>query len=106
MSVAKRIIPCLDVKNGRVVKGVNFVGLRDAGVHGAARDNRGGLVQRHPVAHAHLSWAQRLQHYARFLAEGGALLPCSNLRVTVGLPRCWRIFVLRRASIWLSTQVH
>ncbi len=28
---AKRIIPCLDVKNGRVVKGVNFVGLRDAG---------------------------------------------------------------------------
>ncbi|HIP58933.1 MAG TPA: imidazole glycerol phosphate synthase subunit HisF [Campylobacterales bacterium] len=28
---AKRIIPCLDVDNGRVVKGVNFVGLRDAG---------------------------------------------------------------------------
>ena len=28
---AKRIIPCLDVKNGRVVKGVNFVGLVDAG---------------------------------------------------------------------------
>lgn len=27
----KRIIPCLDVKNGRVVKGVNFVNLRDAG---------------------------------------------------------------------------
>ncbi|MBR1420748.1 MAG: imidazole glycerol phosphate synthase subunit HisF [Selenomonadaceae bacterium] len=29
--LAKRIIPCLDVKNGRVVKGTNFVGLRDAG---------------------------------------------------------------------------
>lgn len=28
---AKRIIPCLDIKNGRVVKGVNFVSLRDAG---------------------------------------------------------------------------
>jgi len=28
---AKRIIPCLDVKDGRVVKGVNFVGLQDAG---------------------------------------------------------------------------
>ena len=28
---AKRIIPCLDVHNGRVVKGVNFVNLRDAG---------------------------------------------------------------------------
>ena len=30
-SFAKRIIPCLDVDNGRVVKGINFVGLRDAG---------------------------------------------------------------------------
>ena len=31
MALSKRIIPCLDVKDGRVVKGVNFVGLRDAG---------------------------------------------------------------------------
>jgi cyclase len=31
MSLAKRIIPCLDVTSGRVVKGVNFVSLRDAG---------------------------------------------------------------------------
>jgi cyclase len=31
MSLAKRIIPCLDVTAGRVVKGINFVGLRDAG---------------------------------------------------------------------------
>src|SRR5258706_14786215 len=29
--LAKRIIPCLDVKAGRVVKGINFVDLRDAG---------------------------------------------------------------------------
>ena len=29
--LCKRIVPCLDVKDGRVVKGVNFVGLRDAG---------------------------------------------------------------------------
>ncbi len=29
--ITKRIIPCLDVKDGRVVKGVNFVNLRDAG---------------------------------------------------------------------------
>lgn len=29
--LAKRIIPCLDIKNGRTVKGVNFVNLRDAG---------------------------------------------------------------------------
>ncbi len=31
MSLAKRIIPCLDVDNGRVVKGVNFINIRDAG---------------------------------------------------------------------------
>ena len=40
----KRIIPCLDVSGGRVVKGVNFVGLRDAGdpVEIAARYNAQG----------------------------------------------------------------
>jgi cyclase len=31
MSLAVRVIPCLDVDAGRVVKGVNFEGLRDAG---------------------------------------------------------------------------
>ena len=31
MGLAKRIIPCLDVDNGRVVKGVNFIDIRDAG---------------------------------------------------------------------------
>ncbi len=41
---AKRIIPCLDVNRGRVVKGVNFVGLRDAGdpVEVAKRYNEEG----------------------------------------------------------------
>lgn len=41
---AKRIIPCLDVKNGRVVKGVSFVDLRDAGdpVECAAAYGRAG----------------------------------------------------------------
>lgn len=42
--LAKRIIPCLDVKDGRVVKGVNFLGLKDAGdpVEVASRyDNEG-----------------------------------------------------------------
>jgi imidazole glycerol-phosphate synthase subunit HisF len=31
MTLAKRIIPCLDVKDGKVVKGVNFVQLKHAG---------------------------------------------------------------------------
>jgi len=42
--LAKRIIPCLDIKDGRVVKGVNFVNLRDAG---------------DPVENAHLYNAER-----------------------------------------------
>ena len=44
MSLAHRIIPCLDTDGGRVVKGVNFVGLRDAGdpVALAARYNAEG----------------------------------------------------------------
>ena len=44
MSLAKRIIPCLDVDNGRVVKGVKFVDIRDAGdpVENARRYNQEG----------------------------------------------------------------
>ncbi|AQA17466.1 imidazole glycerol phosphate synthase subunit HisF [Halioglobus japonicus] len=44
MGLAKRIIPCLDVENGRVVKGVNFVDIRDAGdpVEVAIRYNEQG----------------------------------------------------------------
>ncbi len=44
MSLAKRIIPCLDVDNGRVVKGVQFVDIRDAGdpVEVAKRYNEEG----------------------------------------------------------------
>ncbi|HFB2802250.1 TPA: imidazole glycerol phosphate synthase subunit HisF [Neisseria gonorrhoeae] len=44
MALAKRIIPCLDVKDGRVIKGVNFIGLRDAGdpVEAAKRYNGEG----------------------------------------------------------------
>ena len=44
MGVAKRIIPCLDVNDGRVVKGVNFVELKDAGdpVEIAKRYNQEG----------------------------------------------------------------
>ncbi len=44
MGLAKRLIPCLDVENGRVVKGVNFVDIRDAGcpVEVARRYNEAG----------------------------------------------------------------
>src|SRR5512136_3433684 len=44
MVLTQRIIPCLDLKNGRVVKGTNFLGLRDAGdpVELAGRYNEQG----------------------------------------------------------------
>ena len=44
MTVAVRVIPCLDVDAGRVVKGINFEGLRDAGdpVELAHRYDNGG----------------------------------------------------------------
>ena len=47
MPLARRIIPCLDVDQGRVVKGVNFVGIRDAGdpVEIARRYNEQGADQ-------------------------------------------------------------
>lgn len=42
--LTKRIIPCLDIKDGRVVKGINFVSIRDAGdpVEAAVRYNEAG----------------------------------------------------------------
>ena len=42
--LTKRIIPCLDIRDGRVVKGVNFVDIRDAGdpVEAAVRYNEAG----------------------------------------------------------------
>jgi cyclase len=43
--LSKRIIACLDVRDGKVVKGINFEGLRDAGDPAslAARYNRDGI---------------------------------------------------------------
>ena len=45
---AKRIIPCLDVKNGRVVKGMSFVNLVDAGnpVEAAIQYDKEGAILR------------------------------------------------------------
>ena len=49
--LTKRIIPCLDIRDGRVVKGVNFVGIRDAGdpVEAAVRYNEEGADELNAV---------------------------------------------------------
>ena len=85
---AKRIIPCLDVKDGRVVKGVNFQNLRDAGdpVEAAARydaqgadeityldiaatlENRGTLLD---LVHPHRGPRLRAAHRGRRRAQRG-----------------------------------
>ena len=40
--LAKRIVPCLDVRHGKVVKGVNFEGVKDVGIRSRVRRNRTG----------------------------------------------------------------
>ena len=55
MTLTKRIIPCLDVKNGRVVKGLNFESIKDAGdpVELAAKYSDEGADE--PVSYTHLT---------------------------------------------------
>lgn len=67
--LAKRIIPCLDVRDGRVVKGVNFVNIRDAGdpVELASYySGQGADRDRFPGHHRH---QRRTEHGGR---RGGA----------------------------------
>ncbi len=75
----KRIIPCLDVKNGRVVKGVNFINFKDAGDPaevGAAYDRSGAdelvfLILRLPPTRGLRRW----RWYARLRSGCLFLLP-------------------------------
>ena len=58
--LAKRVIPCLDVDQGRVVKGTNFLNLRDAGdpVEVASRYEREGADA---VSYTHLTLPTKLE---------------------------------------------
>ena len=58
MALAKRIIPCLDVKNGQTVKGTNFVNLRQAGDPvelGKAYSEQGADELVYSVSYTHLT---------------------------------------------------
>ncbi len=50
--LTKRIIPCLDVKDGRVVKGINFVRLTDAG---DPVENAKDMMQKVPLSSSYLT---------------------------------------------------
>ena len=61
--LAKRIVPCLDIKDGKTVKGINFVNFRDAGdpVELGAQYSREGadeLNKWRPISASLLPWVE------------------------------------------------
>ena len=81
MTLKARVIPCLDVKDGRVVKGVNFVNLRDAGdpVESAIAYDQGGRGR--ALLSRHHREPRRPRHPARRrAAHGGSLLHAADGR--------------------------
>ncbi|KXS39938.1 MAG: cyclase [Halomonadaceae bacterium T82-2] len=91
MGLAKRIIPCLDVDAGRVVKGVNFVGIRDAGdpVEIAKRYNQQGAdeITFLDITASHEDRATTVEMVERIAGEvfipltvGGGIRTCEDIR--------------------------
>ena len=91
MSLTKRIIPCLDVDAGRVVKGVNFVGIRDAGdpVEIAQRYNQQGadeitfldITASHEDRDTTVEMVERIAGEVFIpLTVGGGIRTCDDIR--------------------------
>ncbi|MBZ9559021.1 MULTISPECIES: imidazole glycerol phosphate synthase subunit HisF [Modicisalibacter] len=91
MGLAKRIIPCLDVDAGRVVKGVNFVGIRDAGdpVEIAKRYNQQGadeitfldITASHEDRETTVEMVERIAGEVFIpLTVGGGIRTCEDIR--------------------------
>ncbi|GHC34317.1 imidazole glycerol phosphate synthase subunit hisF1 [Kushneria pakistanensis] len=91
MTLAKRIIPCLDVDRGRVVKGVNFLGIRDAGdpVEVARRYNEQNAdeITFLDITASHEARGTTLDMVSRIAGEvfipltvGGGIRSCENIR--------------------------
>lgn len=91
MGLAKRIIPCLDVDAGRVVKGVNFVGIRDAGdpVEIAKRYNQQGAdeITFLDITASHENRGTTVDMVERIAGEvfipltvGGGIRSCDDIR--------------------------
>ncbi|WP_445620615.1 imidazole glycerol phosphate synthase subunit HisF [Kushneria sp. Sum13] len=91
MTLAKRIIPCLDVDRGRVVKGVNFLGIRDAGdpVEVARRYNEQNAdeITFLDITASHEARGTTLDMVSRIAGEvfipltvGGGIRSCDNIR--------------------------
>ena len=97
--LAKRIIPCLDVQDGRVVKGVHFVGLRDAGDpveqarplrrRGRRRDRAARHHARRTRSAARCSTSSRVRRTLTFvpLTVGGGVRDEDDVRALLGRGR-------------------
>ena len=92
MALAKRIIPCLDVENGRVVKGVQFVDIRDAGdpVEIAQRYNEQGAdeITFLDITASHEGRGTTFKTVERMASEvfipltvGGGIRTCDDIRL-------------------------
>ena len=60
--LAKRIVPCLDIKDGKTVKGINFVNIRDAG---GPRSNLGAQYSREGADEIGYIWIITASHEGR-----------------------------------------
>jgi cyclase len=91
MALAKRIIPCLDVENGRVVKGVQFLDIRDAGdpVEVAKRYNEQGadeitfldITATHEGRETMVSTVEKMASQVFIpLTVGGGIRTCDDIR--------------------------
>ena len=89
--LVKRVIPCLDVKEGRVVKGVKFLGLKDAGdpVEAAKFYDRSGadelvfldITASHEKRNTMLDVVRRTAEQAFMpLTVGGGVRTCEDIR--------------------------
>ncbi|MDN6180091.1 MAG: imidazole glycerol phosphate synthase subunit HisF [Halomonas subglaciescola] len=96
MSLAKRIIPCLDVDAGRVVKGVNFIGIRDAGdpVEIAKRYNQQGAdeITFLDITASHEGRDTTIDMVGRIASEvfipltvGGGIRRCEDIRTMLNV---------------------
>lgn len=96
MGLAKRIIPCLDVDAGRVVKGVNFVGIRDAGdpVEIAKRYNQQGAdeITFLDITASHQGRDTTVEMVERIAGEvfipltvGGGIRSCDDIRTMLNV---------------------
>ena len=122
--LAKRVIPCLDVKQGRVVKGTNFVNLRDAGdpVQVAARYEEEGadelvfldITASHEQRDIMIDVVRRTaeQVFMPLTVGGGirtiddirALLNAGSDKVSINSAACYRPEFVREAALRFGSQ--